>query len=169
MRVFALYILVLFVSLTGCTPAGRYKSGPAVAPEEPPKQTESSESNYDTDDFMRLGLILRDYLGRPYRGTSKYDPGLDCSRFTSEVFRKFDNIELPRTAAQQFEMGRPVHRNQLLYGDLVFFNTDGGISHVGVYVGNGEFIHSSSSNGVIISKLSETYWSKRFVGGRRIL
>ena len=163
------YLLTVFVLMIGCTPVARYTSPKRVAPEEPSPETSTLSPNYTTDDMLRLGTILRGYLGRPYRGTSKYDPGLDCSRFTKEVFSKFDHIDLPRTAAEQYETGQPVHRNQLLYGDLVFFDTEGGISHVGIYVGNGEFMHSSSSNGVIISKLSEHYWAKRFIGARRIL
>ena len=169
MKKHALYIFVILIATTGCTPIARYKSGPVATPEEKPTKSDSPSAKYTSSDYRRLGLILRDYLGRPYRGASKYDPGLDCSRFTKEVFEKFARITLPRTAAQQFESGRPVHREQLFYGDLVFFNTDGGISHVGIYVGNSEFIHSSSSSGIIISKMFEHYWGKRYVGGRRIL
>jgi cell wall-associated NlpC family hydrolase len=169
MNKIGLYILILLVAATGCTPVARYKSGPVVTPEEKPPGSNSPSTQYTSADYRRLGLILRDYLGRPYRGSSKYDPGLDCSKFTREVFKKFADISLPRTASQQYQTGTPVHRERLFYGDLVFFNTDGGISHVGVYVGNSEFIHASSSNGIIISKMSEHYWGKRYVGGRRIL
>lgn len=164
-RYFVVIIIAALSVIIGCTPHSRYKS---AGPEERVESVEPS-SNYTTKDFLELGLIMRDYLGEPYKGTSKYSPGLDCSRFTREVFSKFDDIDLPRTAADQYRQGTPVRRDDLFYGDLLFFNTDGGISHVGIYVGNGEFIHASTSRGVIITRLAERYWAQRYVGARRIL
>jgi len=114
---------------------------------------------------------MRSFLGKPYAGTSRYEEGVDCSGFVQEVFRQFDrSIYLPRTVAEQVNQGFEVSRRSLAYGDLVFFNTVGArISHVGIYTGHNEFIHASSSQGVVISSLTENYWSKRFVTARRIL
>ncbi|MDH3891523.1 MAG: NlpC/P60 family protein [candidate division Zixibacteria bacterium] len=113
---------------------------------------------------------MESYLGKPYVGQSKYDKGVDCSHLVAKVFKKFDNRDLPRTTARQWLIGEPVHRRHLAYGDLVFFKTDGRpVGHVGIWTGYGEFLHASSSRGVIISKLSESYWSQRYVGARRIL
>jgi len=123
-----------------------------------------------TNDSIRLGVIMQSYLGKPYSGKSGYDPGVDCSDLVNKVFKQFDRRALPETVARQWLVGEPVHRNLLQYGDLVFFKTDGRpVSHVGIYVGFGEFFHASTSSGVIISRLSEQYWAERFVGARRIL
>lgn len=152
--------------LSGCTGYPRYTGGPVRMPAEVREQ----KIDFTTAEYVRLGLILQSYLGKPYRGTSAYDPGIDCSLFTREVFEKYGRIFLPRTADEQWREGTQVHRNHLRYGDLVFFRTvRNDISHVGVYVGNNDFIHASTSRGVIISSLLEPYWAKAYAGARRIL
>lgn len=110
------------------------------------------------------------YLGTPYRYGGSAPGGFDCSGFTSYIFKQF-NIYLERTAAGQYVQGTAVSKANLIPGDLVFFNTYGGISHVGIYAGNGQFIHSSSpsSGGVIYSSLSESYYASRYVGARRVI
>ncbi len=160
--------LLSLVLLTGCSANPRYRTGG----EEHPQQLQNVRvSKYTTDDYLRLGSILQEYLGKPYKGMSKYEEGVDCSHFTQSVFTKFDrSIALPRTAADQFKTGREIPFKLLYYGDLVFFRTEGrSISHVGIFVGDNSFIHASSSNGVIISGLSEKYWAEKFAGARRVL
>jgi cell wall-associated NlpC family hydrolase len=84
--------------------------------------------------------------------------------------REYARISLPRTAAEQYTQGVEVSRRNMLYGDLVFFETEREkITHVGIYIGFGEFIHASTTQGVIISALNESYWAQRFVGAKRIL
>lgn len=163
MRQFLLAALILVV---GCTPHPRYRTGG----EERPQQEINKQSKYTTDDMLRLGSIMREYLGKPYKGMSKYETGVDCSHFVQSVFKKFDNIILPRTSAEQFKEGQEIPYKNLSYGDLVFFRTEPRkISHVGIYVGDRRFIHASSSYGVIISGLGEKYWADRYAGARRIL
>lgn len=160
------FVLLGAVLIVGCSANPRYRTGG----EEAPRQLEKAQAAYDTNDYLRLGGILQEYLGKPYKGKSKYEEGLDCSHFTQAVFKRFDNIKIPRMAADQYKAGRDVKYRQLAYGDLVFFRTDGRkISHVGVYIGEGRFIHVSSSSGVIISSLSENYWADKYAGARRIL
>lgn len=85
------------------------------------------------------------------------------------VFEQFD-IALPHTSKGQAQKGTEVAKDNLRAGDLVFFNTDGkGISHVGIYVGDGKFAHASTSNGVTINKLSDSYYAKRYVTARRVM
>ena len=111
---------------------------------------------------------MASWLGTPYRwgGTSRR--GIDCSAFTRELARASFGIELPRnTAGQQFE-GVPVSRHELIAGDLVFFRR-GGVRHVGVYLGDGDFVHASSSRGVTVSNLSEGYYARHYWMARRIL
>ena len=100
-----------------------------------------------------------------YGGTTK--KGVDCSSFTNQLINKVYGIVLPRTARQQYAASIPVSETSLREGDLVFFNTTGGISHVGIYLVNRLFVHASSSKGVVISSLDDPYFSKRFVGAGR--
>lgn len=160
-----IFLMLLFSNCTNTSL--RYGS---AGGERPVSSGTALKTHTSTNSTIRFGRILQGYLGKPYAGRSKYDSGLDCSLFTGEVFKKYAKIQLPRKSEDQFQSGAPVKGNDLQFGDLVFFQTDGsGISHVGVYVGYNEFIHASSSSGVILSSMGEKYWAKRFVGARRVL
>lgn len=115
-----------------------------------------------------IGFIDEWYFTR-YRmgGTTK--KGVDCSSFTMQLFQEVYKISLPRTAKQQFDATVNIKEDEIAEGDLVFFNTRGGVSHVGVYLANGYFVHASSSRGVILSNLKEPYFNKRFLGARRMM
>ncbi|HUV31588.1 MAG TPA: NlpC/P60 family protein [Acidobacteriota bacterium] len=159
-------IVGLLLVIVGCTPFPRYAKHASVTPRE----TIPFRESYTTNDYIRLGLILQRYLGKPYVGKSRYEEGLDCSMFVRDVFREFNKTDLPRTVEEQYAQGTEVPHSRITFGDLVFFRTERGrISHVGVYVGHNDFIHVSSSNGVIISGLSEQYWAERYAGAKRIL
>lgn len=109
------------------------------------------------------GLLGIDY---DYGGTTT--DGFDCSGFTSYVFKKL-GVTLPHSSKSQYTLGTKVAKDDLRAGDLVFFNTDGsGVSHVGIYVGDGKFAHAASK-GVTISNLDEKYYAARYVGARRVL
>ncbi len=110
------------------------------------------------------------YLGVTYRYGGSSNDGLDCSGFVVIVFNEL-GIKVPRTSAQQFAFGQPVERTDLQLGDLVFFNTTGqGVSHVGIYLSDNEFIHAASNPGrVIKSKLIEPYYAQRYLGARRVM
>jgi len=117
-----------------------------------------------------MGLIFEKYLGKPYKSKSEYETGLDCSLFAMEVYKKYNGTILTRMVKDQVKQGREVHRNLLRYGDLVFFKTDNySISHVGIYVGHNQFIHASSSRGIVISNMNEKYWGERYAAARRII
>lgn len=108
-------------------------------------------------------------IGTPYLYGGTTTKGFDCSGFIQYVYEKVD-IKLPRTTKMQAKEGEQVEKKNLRSGDLVFFNTDGtGISHAGIYMGDGLFSHSSASKGVQISKLSEKYFANRYVTARQIL
>ena len=109
------------------------------------------------------------YIGVPYvfGGTSPY--GFDCSGYVQYVFAKA-GISIPRTADVQYDFGTPISTTDLVSGDLVFFSTyTYGASHVGIYLGDNQFIHASSSRGVTIDSLGSSYWSSHYIGARRIL
>jgi lipoprotein Spr len=111
---------------------------------------------------------IEKWLGTRYRYGGASDKGIDCSAYSATLVHSVFGLVLPRTARDQYAGCIKLDKEQLQQGDLVFFNTRGGISHVGVYLGNGYFTHASTSIGVTISNLSETYWSKKFVSGGRL-
>lgn len=116
-----------------------------------------------------LNETVKDLIGVDYKYGGTSEKGFDCSGFTMFVFNQW-NIDLPHTSKGQAEDGTKVSKDDLQPGDLIFFNTGGaGISHVGIYLGDGKFIHSASNKGVTINKLSEAYYVKRYVTARRIL
>ena len=109
------------------------------------------------------------FLGTPYvfGGTSPTS-GFDCSAYVQHVFAMV-GIHLPRTADAQYYAGHPT-TGGLRAGDLVFFQTyEPGPSHVGIYLGHGEFAHASSSHGVMVSHLNDSYWAARYIGAKRLI
>jgi cell wall-associated NlpC family hydrolase len=111
------------------------------------------------------------YLNTPYKYGGNSMNGIDCSAFTQSVYHDALEIELNRSARQQYQQGETISNlEDLKFGDLVFFNTRRRVrpGHVGIYIGDNLFAHASSKNGVTISSLDHTYYSKRFMGARRI-
>ena len=109
------------------------------------------------------------FIGLPYRlGGSSPEEGFDCSGLAMAVYQ-LNGLNLPRSSKEQYASGDPVKRRELLKGDLVFFKISWGrkVSHVGVYVGDGKFIHSPAKGKAIrLNSLSNTYYAERYVGGR---
>jgi cell wall-associated NlpC family hydrolase len=112
--------------------------------------------------------FIDDWYGTPYHlgGTTK--KGVDCSAFSQFLFASVYGLSIPRTAREQYNSTSRISRTQLTEGDLIFFNTRGGISHVGVYLQNNKFVHASTSGGVMISDIFDEYWAKKFVGVGRL-
>jgi peptidoglycan DL-endopeptidase CwlO len=109
------------------------------------------------------------FLGKPYVWGGSGPNAFDCSGFTQYVYKAF-GVGLPHQAKSQYGKGQAVSTNNLAPGDLVFFNTYGSLSHVGLYIGGGKFIHAGNSRtGVIISSLTEGYYKTRLVGAKRFL
>ncbi len=108
------------------------------------------------------------FLGTPYVFGGDSPSGFDCSAYVQHVFAMV-GISLPRTADAQYDAGRPAVGGPRP-GDLVFFQTYAeGPSHVGIYLGKGKFVHASSSHGVMVSNLSESYWAARYLGAKRLI
>ncbi|MFC7091095.1 C40 family peptidase [Halomonas salifodinae] len=107
------------------------------------------------------------WVGTPYRLGGSSPRGIDCSALVQRVFQDNFRIELPRTTDAQVHEGTPVARDELLVGDLVFFRPPGAYNHVGIYVGEGYFLHASTSQGVILSELDNVYWRRHYWQARR--
>ncbi len=125
--------------------------------------------NTEVEAVQNLSLFsfIDEWMGTRYRmgGTNKW--GVDCSALMQNLFTEVYKTSLPRTAREQYSFAQKISRTELKEGDLVFFNTTGGISHVGIYLQNNKFMHASSS-GVTISDLYDDYWMKRFMGVGRV-
>ncbi|HVE70369.1 MAG TPA: C40 family peptidase [Thermoanaerobaculia bacterium] len=137
----------------------------AVFAEEPPPAP--------VVDAQPKGMVDRalSWIGVKYRfGGQDEKKGFDCAGLVRRAFSRV--VDLPRTAASQFTQGFFVEREDLQPGDLVFFKNTykKGISHVGIYIGDGQFVHAASSRrAVVVDRLASTYFSSRFAGGRRIV
>ncbi|MCL6494061.1 MAG: C40 family peptidase [Ignavibacterium sp.] len=119
----------------------------------------------------KLIMEIIKYLDTPYKYGGSTLNGIDCSAFTQSVYQDALNINLNRTARDQFTQGKVISKDELQFGDLVFFNTRRRVrpGHVGIYIGDGLFAHASTKGGVMISSLDEDYYSKRFMGARRVV
>jgi cell wall-associated NlpC family hydrolase len=146
--------------------------------EEYPVDTKEFVSNYSKLKQLGVQLTGREkiifeivkYLETPYQYGGESFKGIDCSAFTKQVFKNSLNKDLPRTASEQFLIGSDVGGLiDLKFGDLVFFDTQKAKypGHVGIYVGNNLFAHSSSSRGVTVSSLQSSYYKNRYVGAKR--
>jgi len=125
-------------------------------------------SPYERSLFVK---VVKSFLGAPYRFGGDSLRGLDCSAFVRRIYQIFD-VQLPRTAYEQAQVGVRVEKGELKEGDLVFFNTRRPFGHVSIYIGNNQFIHASSTRGsrqVRIDRLDAPYYSKRFVKAVRLL
>jgi hypothetical protein len=109
-----------------------------------------------------------EWRGTPHRMGGTDRSGIDCSALVRHIFSTYFGMELPRASRDQSKQGISVPRKDLKPGDLVFFKSGPSGRHVGIYVADGKFLHTSSMIGVTISSMDEKYWNKRFVTARRI-
>ncbi len=159
--------LLLTAAVSHTLAAHAYESTTAGA-------TEQSMSAFDTytDAAGQLVDQALAYLGIRYRfGGTSPETGLDCSGLVLNVFRNAVGLDLPRTAHEMATLGEKIGRQELKPGDLVFFNTmRRAFSHVGIYLGDGKFVHAPSGGGKVrVESMGTRYWSQRFNGARRML
>ncbi|WP_028563350.1 C40 family peptidase [Paenibacillus pinihumi] len=130
----------------------------------------SNQVSAATSEATEIISAGKDLLGTPYRyGSSGTTSSFDCSSFVQYVFNQSD-ISLPRTSSDQAGIGEKVSKSSLSRGDLMFFNTNGkSISHVAIYIGDNKMIHASTSQGVTITDINNSYWKNKYVTARRVL
>jgi len=153
----AAFTLAVLLGAMACMPAARAAGNDS-----------SGESHTGTE------LVLRalSLLGVNYKfGGNSPDTGLDCSGLVRHLFREAVGVVLPRRAEEMSRAGETIDTAQLKPGDLVFFNTlRRTFSHVGIYIGNDQFVHAPSSGGAVrVEHMSKQYWAQRFSGARRLL
>lgn len=158
------FVLVLFTALLAA--CSHHSAVPPQAAWPLPEETSPA-----TDDVLFSALSL---VGTPYRwGGNTPDSGFDCSGLIGYVYREAAAVQLPRTTRALHAMGSPsVGRGALRSGDLLFFATAGGhrVSHAGIYVGEGRFVHAPSSGGTVrLDRLDDRYWQKTYLGAKRVL
>ena len=132
---------------------------------------EQSSESTNSSKIQRVINIAKDQLGKPYGWGAEGPNSFDCSGLTYYAYKNGAGVTLPRTSAAQATAGRAVSKSDLKPGDLVFFNTNGqGISHVGIYIGGGNMIHSTKPGDVVkTTSINSSYYSSRYVTARRIV
>lgn len=183
--------LALLASLlgAGCAGSGRQDPGTSTGlpyRPEPVAEMTPRAQGVPTSTFERTNASGQKYLvtgtdwrvaasswiGTPYRTGGTTRQGADCSGFAQALYREVTGLAIPRTTSALWQEGRPVGLASMRPGDLVFFSNVGagdGITHVGVVIGEGEFAHASTSQGVRFASHDRGYWQKRFSGARRFL
>ncbi|UVJ42898.1 C40 family peptidase [Pseudomonas sp. LS1212] len=167
MSMAARFALVLFAALLGA--CSSHAPSPRVT--EPAVMAPQQYFSPVAEDvlFRALGLV-----GTPYRwGGNTPDSGFDCSGLIGYVYRDAAGISLPRSTREMIGLRAPeVGRDALQSGDLVFFATNGGsqVSHAGIYVGEGRFVHAPATGGTVrLDYLSNAYWQKTYLNAKRVL
>jgi cell wall-associated NlpC family hydrolase len=175
------FFVILVLIITACQPSVRFtkNENPRISSNKKQTQekpvhnssiTKSEKENEVNLDDSRLSILkeAEKLLGTPYCSGGENKDCMDCSGFTMTIY-EIIGINLPRSAAEQYEYSSKIYKNDVIPGDLVFFGDGSRISHVGIYTGHEEFIHSSSSKGVIRQSLSDPYYKKKLIGFGRVM
>jgi cell wall-associated NlpC family hydrolase len=164
MKTLLLALISLAVILTGC--AGSHDSRKSAEYSSPVRK---SVDISNTDNIKRrLYSQFKEWKSVKYKLGGLSKRGIDCSGFVYLTYLKRFGIELPRTTELQAWNGRKISKRKLKAGDLVFFKTSSKVKHVGIYIEDGKFIHASTSRGVTISSLQNSYWSRKYWKSVRI-
>lgn len=151
--------LLLLVTCSACTKKKVYYQPPA-------QQETTTRQNFVSTELIRF---YEHWQGTPYRLGGMSLSGIDCSAFTQIAYRDLFDMQIPRTVAEQVRYGKKISARQLQPGDLVFFKTGFFQRHVGIYVSDSRFAHASTSSGVMLSSLDNSYWRDAYWKSTRLL
>lgn len=158
----ALFVLVFILLLSACSSAPSRDISSRGAPKVMLALDNAAAVK------NQLIQLHSEWKGTPYRFGGMSKSGVDCSGFVALGFNDKFGIKLPRTTDEQRSVGKSVSKSQLREGDLVFFKTGWSTRHVGIYIGNDQFLHASTSQGVMISSLNNSYWKQKYWLSRRL-
>lgn len=177
----------LLLLLAGCAGRAPVDAPPASQAPGVPADTASAGTAPDLQSQQELDALVaevmseapplrvsleaqhEDWKGVPYRYGGLSPRGVDCSGFVYLTFLSRLGMQVPRTTTELLKSGEKVKRDEIQVGDLVFFRTGPDNRHVGIYMGNGDFLHASTSQGVMTSSLSNPYWRHRYWQARRLV
>lgn len=170
----AIAVAVLLSACSSTSTAGNMHSETHAVGSGDLSSLQASQDEFETmvrntDVKSRLMDQYASWKGVRYRLGGSTRKGIDCSAFVQRTFREQFGLELPRSTSEQQETGKSISRAQLRTGDLVLFRAGSTGRHVGIYLGNNQFVHASTSSGVTISSMDEPYWKKRYNEARRVL
>ncbi|WP_348762186.1 NlpC/P60 family protein [uncultured Salinisphaera sp.] len=174
-------LCVLALLMTGCASTSRVGGGPGA---DGHRTASAAGQADDEDSWLEAGAnglvaardklrsalhrVYQSWAGTPYRYGGESREGVDCSSFVQQTLDTVESFELPRTTVEQARIGLSISKSDLRIGDLVFFKTGRLSRHVGIYLGQGRFMHASSSAGVTISRLDNVYWRHHYWQSRRV-
>ena len=179
-----IFAFLTLLSITGCTPYPIYthdRTGAADQSGAPKTESPAARPAADRDDnprpWERSGVdpaifarVVDPYLDLPYKKGGDDAKGFDCSHLVRAIYRDYSGTRLPASTRALYQLPEEVTREELVVGDLVFFSFDDvTISHIGIYMGGGRFVHASESRGVIKSSLSDPEYRDAYKGARRVL
>lgn len=160
-----LFCLGMLVLLTGCS-----SSRTSVSPTPGTDRPSGSDLDWEIERVERdLRAEARSWVGVPHEWGGTDRNGIDCSAFTQILYARALGLDLPRDTKRQSRVGERVSPQALQPGDLVFFRPRGKERHVGVYLSDGDFVHASSSAGVTVSELRDSYWQRSWWQARRLI
>ena len=166
MRIFVLLLTLLLFS--GCsTRTSKNRHTNSSKQHTTKTSTSSKKRHINYEDLDKLYPYHNKWHQTPYKLGGFGSDGIDCSAFVQRAYFDLFHIKIPRSTKEQVNAGRKVSRSDIRTSDLVFFKTGYNSRHVGIYLQHGDFVHTSSSNGIIISNLNDPYWKKRYWMTRR--
>jgi len=159
--------VLVAVALAGCGSSGKQRPGSPAAQGQWPQVQPANPAAANAVLMRAIGLV-----GTPYRyGGNTPESGFDCSGLVSYVYRDMLDLRLPRTSRELANVQGPrIAPGKLAAADLVFFGSKGNVTHVGIYVGEGRFVHAPSTGGTVrLDRLDGPYWRDHYSGARRVL
>lgn len=163
----SLAILVALLFVAACSTTPKEPDGPMLKPGISPVAIERPFRDDQIE--KRLREEYRRWQGTRHRMGGNGDRGIDCSGFVKAIYKDVFDVDLPRTTRAQSRLGRPVAFKEIRVGDLVFFKPPTYPRHVGIFLGDAEFVHASKESGVTVSRIDKYYWGKYYWTARRIL